>query len=122
MQSTMTRTPRKVHLVHSGVLESMQAHMLQKGRECECVRGCECVCVGVYLCALDLSFGELHVSCEFFHSNAQWLQTLTEVISHLSRQGLHRSHINYLLGSGGGGTGQWDRRDNVVINEQTDSG
>lgn len=53
---------------------------------------------GVYLCALDLSFGELHVSSEFFHSNAQWLQTLTEVISHLGRQGLHRSHINYLLG------------------------
>lgn len=52
----------------------------------------------VYLCALDLSFGELHVSSEFFHSNAQWLQTLTEVISHLGRQGLHRSHINYLLG------------------------
>lgn len=74
------------------------------------VCGCECgwvgVCAGVYLCALDLSFGELHVSSEFFHSNAQWLQTLTEVISHLGRQGLHRSHINYLLGGGGRTVGQ----------------
>lgn len=50
----------------------------------------------VYLCSLDLSFGKLHVSSEFFHSDTQWLQTLTEVISHLSCQGLHRSHIHYL--------------------------
>lgn len=55
-----------------------------------------CVCVCVYLCSQDLSFSKLHVSCEFFNSDAQWLQPLTEVISHFSCQGLHRSHIYYL--------------------------
>lgn len=49
-----------------------------------------CIC---YLSAEDFSFGQLHVSRQLLDSDAQRLQSLTEVISHLSSQGLHRSYV-----------------------------
>lgn len=62
----------------------------------------------LYLSSEDFSLGQLHVSRQLFDSNAQRLQSLTEVISHLSSKGLHRSHIYYL----------W-RHDVLMINEKT---
>ena len=48
-----------------------------------------------------LILGELHIPCEFLHSNPEGGESGTKVTDHLSCQGFHWSHVDDLEGEGG---------------------
>ena len=48
-----------------------------------------------------LILGELHIPCEFLHSNPEGRESGTKVTDHLSCQGFHGSHVDNLEGEGG---------------------